>query len=172
VLLSVGHLIERKGHHLVIEALAGLPGWTLLIVGDGPLSHRLNEHARALGCGDRVRFVGAVPQDDLVDYYNAADLLVLASSREGMANVLLEAAACGTPLLATKAEGTAEILNPEFGRLVPERSASGIAAAVKELAACPPDREQIRERAQRLSWGPPIAELLALFEKIARGAKT
>jgi hypothetical protein len=75
-------------------------------------------------------------------------------------------------MIATRAEGTAEILMPEFGRLVPERSAHAIAEAVRELAARAPDRARIRERAQQLAWGPPIAGLLALFEGIARGAKT
>ncbi len=167
VMLSVGHLIERKGHDLVIDALARLPGWTLLIVGDGPLRESLRRRAAAAGCADRVRFVGAVPQEELVDYYNAADFLALASSREGMANVLLEAAACGTPILATRAEGTAEILRePEMGRLLAERSAEAIAVATRELEKSPPDRERIRAHALSLGWSPTAEGLIALFRRV------
>ena len=63
VLLSVGHLIARKGHRLAIEALAGLPGYTLLIVGSGPERAALEEFARRLGLAPRVRFLGVVPQE-------------------------------------------------------------------------------------------------------------
>ena len=76
-LLSVGNLVTLKGHDLVIEALA-----------------------QRLGVSDRVTFIGMLPQADLRDYYNAADSLVLASSREGWANVLLESMACGTPAVS------------------------------------------------------------------------
>ncbi|MCI0430956.1 MAG: glycosyltransferase [Rhodospirillales bacterium] len=167
VLLSVGHLINRKGHDLVIVALAKLPGWSLLIVGEGPLRDRLQRRAAAASCADRVRLVGGVPQEELIDYYNAADILVLASSREGMANVLLEAAACGTPIVATRAEGSAEVvLEPEVGRLLPERSPEAIVAAVRDLETRPCDREQIRDQARRLGWEPTVAGLIALYRRV------
>src|SRR6266851_5525534 len=91
VLLSVGHLIERKGHHLVIAALAQLPGAKLLIAGDGPERAALELLAARQGVVERVRFLGHMAHDELAAIYSAADLLVLASSREGWANVLLEA---------------------------------------------------------------------------------
>jgi teichuronic acid biosynthesis glycosyltransferase TuaC len=167
VLLSVGNLIELKGHSLIIDAIAQLPNWRLLIVGGGPLRNELRERAAAAGCADRVRLVGAVPQENLVEYYNAADVLVLASSREGMANVLLEAAACGTPIVATRAGGSAEIVRePEMGRLLPERSAQAIVAAVHDLVAWPRDRARIREHARRLGWEPTVAGLLAMFRQV------
>src|SRR6185503_5299478 len=93
VALSVGHLIERKGHHFAIEALRELPDWQLLIVGSGEMEAQLRQLAARLGVQERVRFEGPVAQDSLCDYYSAADALILASSREGMANVLLEALA-------------------------------------------------------------------------------
>ena len=105
-LLSVGNLIELKGHHLIIEALRNMPGVVLLIAGEGPWRERLQALADHLGVAARVRFLGLVAQDDLAMYYNAADALVLASSREGWANVLLESVACGTPVVATAVWGT------------------------------------------------------------------
>jgi glycosyltransferase involved in cell wall biosynthesis len=169
LLLSVGSLVELKGHHLVIEALADLPDWNLLIAGDGPLRSALEERARTCGCADRVRFAGPVRHEELVRYYNAADAVVLASSREGMANVVLEAAACGTPVVATRVGGNAEVIEePAMGRLLSDRSAAAIVAAVRDLQSQPAHRAQIRDRAERLSWGPTIAGLVSLFERVRR----
>jgi glycosyltransferase involved in cell wall biosynthesis len=102
MLLSVGNLIELKGHHLIIEALRELPDHQLLIIGSGPERQALEKLAVRLGVEQRTRFVGLVPQAELRNYYGAADALILASSREGWANVLLEAMACGTPVVATR----------------------------------------------------------------------
>ncbi|EKD97224.1 MAG: Glycosyl transferase group 1, partial [uncultured bacterium] len=110
-LLSVGHLIERKGHHIAIEALQYLPEVTLLIAGVGPEEAALKALARRLGVADRLRWVGVVSQTELKWWYSAADVLALCSSREGWANVLLEAMACGTPVIATNIWGTPEVVN-------------------------------------------------------------
>ncbi|HNR76893.1 MAG TPA: glycosyltransferase, partial [Parvularculaceae bacterium] len=95
VIASVGALIDRKGHDIAIRAIAKLSDATLLIAGEGPERRRLEALAEAEGVADRVQFFGAVEHERLVDIYNAADALMLASSREGWPNVLLEAMACG-----------------------------------------------------------------------------
>jgi glycosyltransferase involved in cell wall biosynthesis len=167
ILLSVGHLIERKGHDLVIDALGALPGRTLLVIGDGELEPQLRARARAAGCADRVRFLHAMPQVELVDYYNAADALVLASSREGLPNVVLEAMACGTPVVATCAGGTPEIVRePETGRLLRERTAESLVAAIRDLDAHPPDRDLIRKHAESLAWNETTRGQVALFRRV------
>jgi len=107
-LLSVGHLIERKGHEVIIESLPSLEGVNHYIVGEGPLEAKLRQLAHKLGVDDRVTFVGNVSQEHLIDYYSAADALVLPSMREGMPNVVLEALACGTPVIAARCEGVPE----------------------------------------------------------------
>ena len=81
-LLSVGHLIERKAHDLVVRALAGLPDTDLLIAGEGPEEVTLRALAQRLGVADRVRFMGRVGHQELREVYSAADILVLASSRD------------------------------------------------------------------------------------------
>lgn len=167
VLASVGLLIERKGHHLVIEALAELPGVTLLICGDGPERAHLETLARRFGVADRVRFMGQVPHTELKTVYSAVDALVLASSREGWANVLLEAMACGTPAIATDVWGTAEVVAaPEAGVLTKERSAPALAAATRRLFDAMPDRAATRAYAEGFSWDDTTAGQLALFRKI------
>lgn len=166
-LLSVGLLIERKGHHLVIEALTLLPGARLMIAGGGPMRGELESQAQRLGVADRVRFLGEVPHDWLPDIYSAADALVLASSREGWANVLLESMACGTPVVATDIWGTAEVVAaPEAGVLVPERSATAIAEGIQRLLAALPDRRATRLYAERFSWDPTTQGQLALFREV------
>ncbi|MGZ5781568.1 MAG: glycosyltransferase family 4 protein, partial [Burkholderiaceae bacterium] len=100
-LLSVGNLIPLKGHDLVIKAMTGLPDARLLIAGEGPERRNLEKLTQQLGVQDRVTFLGSIPQAILRNYYVSADVLVLASSHEGWANVLLESMACGTPVIAT-----------------------------------------------------------------------
>jgi glycosyltransferase involved in cell wall biosynthesis len=77
--------------------------------------------------------------------YGAADVLVLASNREGWANVLLEAMACGTPVVATNIWGTPEVVaTPEAGRLVDEATPQALSTAIRELLADPPSRDATR----------------------------
>jgi glycosyltransferase involved in cell wall biosynthesis len=152
-LLSVGSLIERKGHDLVIEALRSRPGWRLVIAGSGPLRAELLALARRTGVADRVRFLGEVPHARLPDLYAAADVLVLASSREGWANVLLEAMACGTPAVATDVNGTREVLaSAAAGRLIRTRTAEAVAEAVSAIEAAPPRRSATRRYAEQFDW--------------------
>jgi teichuronic acid biosynthesis glycosyltransferase TuaC len=166
-LLSVGHLIERKGHDLIIRALSQLPEYRLLIVGDGPERDALIQLSRQLDVAARVRFLGAQPHCALPLFYNAADALVLASSREGWANVLLEAMACGTPVVASNVWGNPEVVGSSVaGRLMTERSAAGVAGAVRALFAAPPDRAATRRYAEKFSWDETSNGQIALFNRV------
>jgi glycosyltransferase involved in cell wall biosynthesis len=166
-ILSVGSLIPRKGHDLVIRALASLPGVELLIVGDGEAEDELRRLAAALGVDDRTRFVGAVAQENLRNYYGAADALVLASSREGWANVLLEAMACGTPVVASNVWGTPEVVAaPEAGVLMDERTPEAVVRAFHQLFADYPDRAATRRFAERFSWDETSRGQKRLFASI------
>ena len=166
-LLSVGWLIERKGHDLVIKALRDLPGTSLLIAGIGPERSNLEKLAVDIGVAERVRFLGPVPHDDLAEVYGAADVLVLASSREGWANVLLEAMACGTPVAASDIWGNGEVVaEPAAGRLFPERTPESLAQAVRLLLADLPDRSATRAYAERFSWDATTQGQIDLFQSI------
>ena len=170
-LISVGHLIARKRHDMVIQALALLPGWRLLIVGEGPERARLEAAAAATGLADRVQLLGARPHADLPRLYGAADLLVLASSREGWANVLLEAMACGTPVVASRIPGNPEVVQADAaGRIVDENTAAGFAAAIRALAGSPPARASTRAYAEAFSWDATSAGQLAIFRRIVSSA--
>jgi glycosyltransferase involved in cell wall biosynthesis len=154
---------------LIIEAMPSLPGFTLLIAGEGPERGDLERRIARLGLGDRVRLLGARPHDELPELYGAADALILASSREGWANVLLEAMACGTPAIATPIWGNPEIVaRPEAGILMPERGAQAISDAVKTLFAPArrPSRDATRAYASAFSWAATTDGQIALFRQV------
>jgi len=114
-----------------------------------------------------VKFVGVLPQHDLRNYYGAADALVLASSREGWANVLLESMACGTPVIASNVWGTPEVVTaPEAGILLRVRTPQAIATAVTNLLADYPDRAATRRYAGRFNWDDTSHGQVALFERV------
>lgn len=166
-LLSVGLLDPRKAHDLIIRALPMLPDVDLLVAGIGPEKKNLEQLARELGVQDRVKLLGAVPQTELKTYYNAADTLVLASSREGWANVLLEAMACGTPVVASNVWGTPEVVAaPEAGVLMPERTPEGLVQALTRLRADYPDHAATRRYAERFGWQPTTQGQIDLFQSI------
>lgn len=169
-LLSVGHLIERKGHGLVIKALEYLPDANLIIAGEGPERRRLEHLAKSLGLEKRVRFTGVVEHQALAALYSSADLLVLASSREGWPNVLLEALACGTPVVATRNWGTPEIVSsPEAGCLVDQRTPAAIAEGIKKTLASMPDRTKTRKFAEAFSWDATTEGQVRLFSSCLNG---
>jgi glycosyltransferase involved in cell wall biosynthesis len=166
-LLSVGFLIERKGHDRVIGALRDLPECDLLIVGEGPERPRLEQLASSIGVADRIRFLGARPHRELPDIYRAADALVLASSREGWANVLLEAMACGTPVIASNIWGNPEVVQTAAAGLITKKNTpEGIAAAVRALFAHPPARAATRAYAERFGWDEVTTGQLALLRRV------
>jgi teichuronic acid biosynthesis glycosyltransferase TuaC len=120
-----------------------------------------------LGVSDRVRFLGSVNQERLRVIYNAVDALVLASSREGWANVLLEAMACGTPVVASNVWGTPEVVTaPEAGILMPSLDEAGVVAGVRQLLAAPPRRSDTRRYAEGFDWDMTTQGQLTLFRKI------
>ncbi len=170
-LLSVGNLIESKGHDVVIRALTDLPDARLLIIGAGEGGDDFRAIAQSVGVADRVTFVGAVKHDVLRDYYGAVDVLVLASRREGWANVLLEAMACGTPVVASNVGGTPEVVAvPEAGVLMAERTPVVLAGAVKALLEHYPDRAATRHYAEQFSWDATTQGQLDLFARVIQQA--
>lgn len=167
VLASVGLLIERKGHHLVIEALKQVPDATLLLAGSGPDRQILEDLAGRLGVQDRVRFLGSVDQKTLCDIYNCADISILASSREGWANVLLESMACGTPVLGSAVWGTPEVIaSPDAGLLLESRDAKGIASGIGRLRRAMPQRAATRRYAEQFDWQSTTDGQVAIFRSI------
>jgi teichuronic acid biosynthesis glycosyltransferase TuaC len=172
LLISVGLLIERKGHHRTIEAMTELPEFELAIVGEGPEHDRLQALIGRLGLSDRVRLLGARPHAELPSLYGAADASVLSSSREGWANVLLESMACGTPVVASPIWGNPEVVRaPAAGVITRENSPAGIVEGVRRLFSALPAREATRAYAEPFSWDETTAGQLALFRRVIGNAQ-
>ena len=172
LVVSVGGLVERKGHHLTIDAVAELEGVHLLIAGTGAEQSALEARIEGLGVEDRVKLVGALPHQELADFFGAADLSVLASSREGWANVLLESMACGTPVVATSVWGTPEVVAvPEAGLLAMERNAKTLRTQIDALLNTLPDRAATRTYAEKFSWDDTIEGVIDVFKTAVSNAK-
>jgi glycosyltransferase involved in cell wall biosynthesis len=152
-LLFVGSLAPVKGLDVLLDACARLPGrvgpWELHLVGKGNARAELARQADRLGLADRVRFHGGVPHADLPDWFRAADLFVLPSRSEGTPNVLLEAAACGTPFVATAVGGVPDIAHLGASRLAPPEDPGRLAEAVADAIESPPARRAAGPRDRR-----------------------
>jgi glycosyltransferase involved in cell wall biosynthesis len=159
LIVTPGNLVALKGQRFALEALASIPGATLLIAGEGPERPALEALIGRLGLAPRARLLGSVPPERMPELLGAADLMLLPSEREGLANVWVEALACGTPILVADVGGAREVLDrPEAGRLV-AREAGAIASAAREMLASPPDRSAVRRSAERFAWERNAAEL-------------
>lgn len=159
----VGRLEPEKGLETLLEALARAQRrLQLMLVGSGSLEPRLRERAASLGVADRVHFAGYVAQEALAPYLLASDMLVLPSIttrtfREPWGLVANEAMNCGVPVVATDAVGAAAgglVVDGVTGRVVPERDAAALGAALDELAGDPELRARLGARAREhvLGW--------------------
>lgn len=171
LIASVGALIDRKGHAVVIRAMADLPGASLLIAGEGPARPALIADIARLGLADRVRLLGSTPHAALPPLLAAADVMALASSSEGLANAWIEALACGTPIVITAAGGAAEVVtDPAFGRIA-AREPGAFAAAIQDVLANPPASAAVRKGAERYSWATNTEALYAHLAGIVAAPK-
>ena len=173
VLLTVGALIARKGQALVIDALRQLPTDTLyLMAGTGPDEDALRKQAQDAGVADRVRFLGGVPHDALPDLYAAADVMVLPSASEGLANAWVEAMGCGVPLLLSDIPPAHELLQGIEAGIITAREPTAIAQGITALLARSPDRQASAASAhQRFNWARNGQELAAHLRTIAASAQ-
>jgi glycosyltransferase involved in cell wall biosynthesis len=136
VLVWVGRMVPVKGLDVLLDACSLLQkqemNLRVYLVGDGPLRNQLERTSRARGLDPLVSFVGSRLHNELPDWYRAADLTVLPSRSEGLPNVLRESLACGTPYVASRVGGIAE-LGTSLGQiLVPPGDAASLAAAIAE----------------------------------------
>lgn len=182
VLVSVGALVERKGFHRVFECLPALrrrfPELRYLVVGgpgpEGDWSARLRRQVIDLGLQQCVVFLGTLAPEKLRLPLSAADVFVLATRNEGWANVLLEAMACGLPVVATDVGGNAEVVaDARLGILVPFAPAEPLAQAIADALTRDWDREAIIAYAASNSWDRRVSMLAEEFAAMAlRHAET
>lgn len=172
LVISLGALIARKGHDIVIRAIADVPGATLLIAGEGEERGRLEALVAQLKLGDRVRLLGAVAHDALPELLAAADVMALASASEGLANAWVEALASGVPVVITDAGGAHELVDrPEAGAVV-ARTPAAFAGAIRALLAVPPSPQRVRHSAERYTWEANTAALYEHLSHLVATART
>jgi len=171
LIVNIGRLVEQKNHRLFLEAAALLTregvSARFVIVGDGPLKTALQEEAHALGIGDRVAFAGE--RRDVESILRTASLLWLTSRWEGLPNVVLEAMACGVPVIATDVGGTRELIRSGVdGFVVPSLEAAGFVHHTRDLLTNAAARQGFavaaRARAEEFSTARMIATLSQLYD--------
>lgn len=131
--ISVAQLIRRKNHAILIEALAKLndPHFQLIILGDGVQEQELKDRAKALGMEKQIRFLGF--RSDVHRLCRAADIFLFASLQEGLPVAIMEAMACGLPIIASDIRGNVDLIDPgKGGWLVPPTNADGFAGALRD----------------------------------------
>lgn len=175
VLITVGGLCERKGFHRVIELLPRLrerfPNLHYVVVGgasaEGDWGARLRAQVAALGLGEVVHFTGPLPPEELKAPLSAADCFVLSSRNEGWANVILEAMACGLPVVATDVGGNREVVADErLGRIVPFGDSNALYDALAEALERPWEREAIIAYAAANGWEHRVEQLVSAFNEL------
>ncbi|MCE9594924.1 MAG: glycosyltransferase [Planctomycetes bacterium] len=170
LVLVVGHLIERKDPLL---ALRSFLAWTkstapfakLVFIGRGPLEAAVRAEADTAGMQHAVELVGEKPPTELARWYAAADALLLTSSREGRPNVVLEALASGLPVVATRAGGTAELLEGLPHALAGTRDPDEIGRLLALTLSSRPNAATLHARVEPLSWRASFETLEALLER-------
>ena len=160
-ILHVARLVAVKGTRYLIHAFAALgrrhPNLQLVIIGDGPARSSLQALAKSLGLAERVRFLGSLPHAQVLAWMRQVAMLVLPSVRtatgrvEGLGMVLLEAAATGVPVVASRLGGIPEgVVDGQTGFLVPERDADALAGRMDDLLRDPATRRRMGNEARAL----------------------
>ncbi len=166
-LISTGRLIERKGYRYLIEALAGIEGVTLTLVGDGNQKSELEALADTHGV--RVQFAGSQRHEEIPALLAEADVFVLPSLNEGMSNSVLEAMAAGLPIITTDTGGSAELVH-DNGIIVPKADVAALRAATLTLKEDPALRATMarrsRERALKMSWHAVAGEYRNVYHAL------
>lgn len=172
-ILYVGRLDKRKGVQYLIRALRyvvkGFPMAKLYIIGNGNLRDSLEKLARNEKVDDHVTFLGKVPMKDLVKWYNKAEVFVLPSLFEGFGIVVLEAMACGTPVIGTKVAGIVDIIeNKKTGILVPPEDEKKLGEEIKRILNSPKMRKKIvyisrRYLKKKFEWESIVGNFIHLY---------
>ncbi len=165
--ITTGALIKRKNQDLVIRAMASFPDAQLVLAGKGEEEQNYRTLAKQLGISDRIRFLGSVPHDQLPQLTAAADIAILVSKSEGLANAWVEALACGTPVIISEAGGARELVtSPVTGRIV-DQNVEAIITAIKAILKQPPEQEMVRSSVNRFSWKNNGDQLRTILAKAA-----
>lgn len=168
-IISVGRLIQRKGYQFLIEAMRGIQGIELTIIGDGVLLKELMDLADNYGLN--VIFLGELSHDQIADHLKQADVFVMPSLNEGMSNAILEAMACGLPIITTDVGGSKELINSN-GLVVKKESAAELRSAIDLLKNDSTLRSKMGKestlQAEKFSWKNVALSYLNIYEATSK----
>ncbi len=177
VVVSAGELIEAKGHHLVIEAVRQLAAEGLPVElyiaggvarGGARFDHEIARRMAAANPGAAVHLAGWVGREGLAELLSAADVFCLASFTEGWPNVVNEALACGTPVVATRVGAVPDMLPDErYGMVVPPREQAPLTSALGRALRSGWDRDAIAAWGQSRSWDDVARDVMDGIGNIA-----
>ncbi len=172
IVLTVRRLVYKNGIDLLLEsakiAVKKNPSLLFLVVGSGPDFEKINSKIHEFKLENNFKLLGFVSDAFLSLYYNASDVFVLPSkSGEGLPLVILEAMACGLPVIATNVGGAPEVVDESCGRIVPTDNALFIAEAVLEFSNSDPSAKSRRIRElveERYDWNKNVKRLIEIYE--------
>jgi glycosyltransferase involved in cell wall biosynthesis len=175
-LLMLGTLEPRKNHRLALTALAqlktlGYPHRLVIAGGKGWLFEPISAAVESMGLTNDVLFTGYVPAEDLPGLYSAADALLLPSQYEGFGLPLLEAMACGTPVVCSRASSLPELAG-DAALLIEPDDAEGLTAAIRQLIDQPDLASTLRQRglaqARKFTWEATARQTAQLYQDVAQ----
>ncbi|MBV1917847.1 MAG: glycosyltransferase [Sphingomonadaceae bacterium] len=170
LIVTPGALIARKGQAFAIKALSQLAQGHLALAGSGEDETSLRALCASLGLSDRVQFLGHVDHDTLPQLLCAADVVVLPSSSEGLANVWVEALACGTPIVIPDIGGARELVAGDTAGRIVERNPDAIAVAIGDILNNPPTQEEVAETVSGFSWDRNGARIVDIWQQVVASA--
>ena len=174
VVVYMGRMDLKKGLRELVEASSSLcterPNLHVYLVGEGPDKPLIESAIQAHNAASYIHVLPGCAFDDVAVWMAAADLVTLPSYMEGCPNVVLEALACGRPVVATKVGGIPEIMSDECGLLVPPRDPAALAKALASVLDTVWDASAISARGSR-SWNTVAAELLEIFKSLVSARK-
>lgn len=171
IIVTVAALVPLKGVDRLIDAMAMMRGVNakLYVIGEGPQRAALESRIAKHSLADRVFLVGSRPQSELAEWYSAADLFCLASHREGCPNVVIEAMACGLPVVAADVGGAGELISKsDYGRLISQPTVENFASEMKTALGELWSREEIAAHGRGRSWENVAEEVMSLYVKLAK----
>lgn len=173
VVLYVGRLSEEKSVATLLDAVSTLCNegisLNLYIVGTGPLEASLRSDARKLGIEQYLYFIGNVPHEEVRRWISAADYLCLPSLREGCPNVVLEALACGKPVIASRVGAVPDLVNQDSGRLFAPGDTADLADALRSALNSRWEADKIANSVRGLTWERAADQYLEVFRQAIHG---
>jgi len=169
IILTVSRLSSEKGLEFLIQAVSKIKSTDvmLIIIGDGPLKGKLTNMVKSLGLAESVRFMGNIGHSDIIKWYNSADIFCLPSLWEGCPNVVIEALACGIPVVATNVGGIPDLVpGDQAGCLVPPGNIEALASAIDKSLNAHLDRRLIADCGSSNSWINVAEKVIEVYNKV------